>query len=62
MLKIYNTNIFKKEIKLNNNKKNIVAKNLRIALSAGAIIILLNTAPNITYAAESIERMNEQTT
>lgn len=62
MLKIYNTNIFKKEIKLNNNKKNIMAKNLRIALSAGAIIILLNTVPNITYAAESIEKMNEQTT
>ena len=58
MLKIYNPNILKKEIKLNNNKKNIVAKNLRIALSAGAIIILLNTVPNITYAAESIEKMN----
>ena len=40
MLKIYNPNILKKEIKLNNNKKNIVAKNWGIALSAGAIIIL----------------------
>lgn len=61
MLKIYDVNILKNEVKLQKSQKSVKSKNLKIALATVTIILMLNITPSISYAAENIEKMNEQT-